>query len=257
MKLDRRYVEKPWGRSRLPPMFDAPKGERTGEVWFTSGAHLPLLAKYIFTSERLSIQVHPNDEQARARGLTLGKTECWTILEADPGATIGLGTKRELSPDELRQAALDGSIEQLMDWRPVRAGDFYFVPAGTVHAIGGGISLLEFQENADVTYRLYDYGRPRELHLNDGVAVANAMPYQSTVSQPLAEGEERTLVDGPHFTLVHTHRDALPGRQRWAMPLAGKVHSGEDVAIVGECLLLGPDEELVCEDARLLIGAKA
>jgi mannose-6-phosphate isomerase len=257
MKLDRRYVEKPWGRASLPPMFQSPAGKLIGEIWFTNGADLPLLAKYIFTRERLSIQVHPSDEQARARGLPRGKTECWTILEADPGATIGLGTKRELSPDELRQAALDGSIEQLMDWRPVRAGDFYFVPAGTVHAIGGGISLLEFQENADVTYRLYDYGRPRELHLNDAVAVANAAPYQSAVSQSLAGGEERTLVDGPHFTLVHTYRDALPGRQRWAMPLAGKVHSGEDVAIVGECLLLGPDEELVCEDARLLIGSKA
>ena len=256
MKLDRRYVEKPWGRTRLPPMFDAPEGERIGEVWFTNGADLPLLAKYIFTSERLSIQVHPSDEQARARGLAQGKTECWTILEADAGATIGLGTRRELSPDELRQAAIDGSIEELMDWREVHAGDFYFVPPGTVHAIGGGISLLEFQQNADVTYRLYDYGRPRELHLEDGVAVAKAGPYPSTLFQSLSGGSMVRLVEGPHFTLVHGSEDALQGRQRWVMPLSGRVQSGEDVAVAGECLLLGPGDELHCEDARLLIGAK-
>lgn len=257
MKLDRRYVEKPWGRTHLPSMFDAPEGERIGEVWFTNGADLPLLAKYIFTSERLSIQVHPSDEQASARGLPQGKTECWAILEADAGATIGLGTKRELSPDELRQAALDGSIEALMDWRPVRAGDFYFVPAGTVHAIGGGISLLEFQQNADVTYRLYDYGRPRALHLDDGVAVANAQPYPSALSQSLGRQLPVTLVDGPHFTLVHAQSDALQDRQRWVMPLSGRVQSGGDAAVAGECLLLGPDDDLICEDARLLIGAKA
>ena len=257
MKLDRRYVEKPWGRMHLPSMFDPPEGERIGEVWFTNGADLPLLAKYIFTSERLSIQVHPSDDEARARGLPQGKTECWTILEADPGATIGLGTKRELSPGELRQAALDGSIEELMDWREVRAGDFYFVPAGTVHAIGGGIVLLEFQQNTDVTYRLYDYGRPRELHLEDGVAVANAQPYPRALSQSLSGGLTVTLVDGPHFTLVHAQSDALQGRQRWVMPLSGKVRSGEDVGAAGECLLLGPQDDLICEDARLLIGARA
>ena len=154
-------------------MFEPPAGQRIGEVWFTGGGDLPLLAKYIFTSERLSIQVHPNDQQARARGLASGKTECWYILDAEPDATIGLGLTREVSPEELRAAALDGSIEQLIDWRPVKAGDFILVPPGTIHAIGAGISLLEFQQNADVTYRLYDYGRPRELHLDDSVAVGS------------------------------------------------------------------------------------
>jgi mannose-6-phosphate isomerase len=124
VKLERRYAEKPWGRTTLLPMFDPPPGKRIGEVWFTGGGELPLLAKYIFTSERLSIQVHPDDEQARARGLARGKSECWTILEAEPGATLGLGLKREVDKDELRAAALDGSIEQLMDWKPVAAGEF-------------------------------------------------------------------------------------------------------------------------------------
>ncbi|MEO8453884.1 MAG: type I phosphomannose isomerase catalytic subunit, partial [Sphingomicrobium sp.] len=102
MKLQRRYVEKPWGRAELPPMFDPPAGEQIGEVWFTDGAELPLLAKYIFTSERLSIQVHPDDSQARARGLPQGKSECWYILEAEPGATLGLGPTREVDKDALR-----------------------------------------------------------------------------------------------------------------------------------------------------------
>jgi mannose-6-phosphate isomerase len=238
-------------------MFDAPKNERIGEVWFTNGPELPLLAKYIFTSESLSIQVHSSDKQAWKRGLVRGKSECWAIVEADPGAAIGLGTKGRLSSAELRQAAMDGSIEQLMDWRPVQPGDFYFIPEGTVHAIGGGISLLEFQRNADVTYRLYDYGRPRELHLDDGVAVANPAPYSDARTQHVGEGEDRLLVDGPHFTLVHTHGDALQDRQRWVMPLGGRVRAGVDVARAGECLLLSPEDELICEDARLLIGAEA
>src|SRR5205823_13170573 len=110
-------------------------------------------------------------DQARARGLPRGKSECWYILEAEPGAVLGLGLTREAAADELRAAALDGSIEELISWRPVRAGDFISVPPGTIHAIGAGISLLEIQQNADVTYRLYDYGRPRELHLDDGIAV--------------------------------------------------------------------------------------
>ena len=257
MKLERRYVEKPWGRTQLPPMFEAPAGKRIGEVWFTNGADLPLLAKYIFTSERLSIQVHPNDEQARARGLRQGKSECWYILDADPGATLGLGLKRQVGKDELRQAALDGAIEELMDWRPVTAGDFVFVPSGTVHAIGAGISLLEFQQNSDVTYRLYDYGRPRELHLDDGIAVSDAAPFPNDFIQHLSGAEQRTLVDGPHFTLVLTNADELQDRLRWVIPLDGEIRSGGITERAGDCLLLQANERLDGSGARMLIGATA
>jgi Phosphomannose isomerase len=257
MKLSRRYVEKPWGRTQLPPMFDAPPpGRRIGEVWFAADAELALLAKYIFTSERLSIQVHPNDDQAQARGLAHGKNECWYILDAEPGATLGLGLKRALSPEELRKAALDGSIEQLMDWRPVAKGDFFFVAAGTIHAIGGGISLLELQQNADVTYRLYDYGRPRELHLDDAVAVARAEPYSGELTRHVDETRDQLLVKGPHFTLVQSHEDMLRDRRRWVLPLDGSVRCGDDRANAGECLLLEPGDQLV-GNARMLIGATA
>jgi len=244
LKLDRHYVEKPWGRDKLPAAFNAPLGKRIGEVWFSGGGDLPLLAKYIFTSERLSIQVHPNDQQARARGLAQGKSECWYILDADPGAVLGLGLKREASRDELRSAALDGSIEQLMDWRPVRAGDFVFVPSGTVHAIGAGISLLEFQQNSDVTYRLYDYGRPRELHLEDGVDVSEPAPFDGSIER----ATEGTLVDGPHFTLVLANKDSLQDRQRWVMPLDG--------VGVGDCFLFDAGEEAELGTGRMLIGAR-
>ena len=209
------------------------------------------------TSERLSIQVHPNDNQARARGLTQGKTECWYILQAEPNATLGLGLKRTVSAEALRAATLDGSIEQLMDWRPVRAGDFFFVPAGTVHAIGAGISLLEFQQNSDVTYRLYDYGRLRELHLEDGIAVARAEPYSNSFAQHLSRSDERVLVDGPSFTFVQTSEDALTDRERWLIPLSGEVRSNGEVARAGDCLLVAPGERIATTAARLLVGATA
>ena len=257
MKLEPRYVEKPWGRMLLPPMFNPPAGERVGEVWFTNGTDLPLLAKYIFTSERLSIQVHPDDQQARERGLRQGKSECWYILDAGADSTLGLGLKRKVGEHELRKAALDGSIEDLMDWKPVHAGDFVFVPSGTVHAIGAGISLLEFQQNSDVTYRLYDYGRPRQLHLEDGVAVSDARPFPHDLIQHLSKDDERMLVDGPHFTLLVTRGDALRNRLRWVLPLEGEVQASGCSGRAGDCLLLRPGEALESAGARMLIGASA
>ena len=253
-------VEKPWGRTCLPSMFGDTGGRQIGEVWFAGPEDAPLLVKYIFTSERLSIQNHPSDAEARERGLERGKEECWYILDAEPGATLGLGLKREVDKDELRAAALDGSIEQLIDWKPVRPGDFFYVPAGTIHAIGAGISLLEFQQNADVTYRLYDYGRPRELHLDDGIAVAKPQPYADPRSRRVAADDPIVLVDGPLFSLVqaiggNAPADALRGRRRWVMPIDGSVRTETEEAVAGECLLLEPGEEVDLGSGRVLIGA--
>ena len=252
MKLERRQVEKPWGRETLPAPFGDTGGRRIGEIWFEGADGLPLLAKYIFTSEKLSVQVHPDDAQARARGLASGKSECWYILEAEPGATLGLGLRKATSPERLRAAALDGSIEELMDWVPVSPGDFYFVPAGTVHAIGAGIALLEFQQNSDVTYRLYDYGRPRELHLDDGIAVARPEPYRRQ-----AEAEAPVLFAGPPFTLMRTRGDSalLGDRRRWVLPLDGSARSGTDEAGPGDCLLLEPGAALALSGTAF-IGAE-
>jgi mannose-6-phosphate isomerase len=246
LRLNPHQVEKPWGRTEIPSVFGSTNGKRIGEIWFEhpEARELPLLVKYIFTSEKLSIQVHPSDDQARARGLPRGKSECWYILDADPGATLGLGLTRSVSSEELRQAAIDGSIENLMDWKPVTAGDFFFVPPGTVHAIGAGISLLEFQQNADVTYRLYDYGRPRELHLDDGIAVSRPQPY-SDVSSNAGSSDRVVLLNGPDFSLIRASGpDSIPplmnDRRRWIMPIRGKIAAGTKSARAGECLLVGP-----------------
>jgi len=247
LKFHSHQVEKPWGRTEIPPVFGSTGGKRIGEIWFEhpDEANLPLLVKYIFTSEKLSIQVHPNDEQAQARGLPRGKSECWYILDADPGATLGLGLTKSVSPDELRRAATDGSIEELMDWKPVAAGDFFYVPPGTIHAIGAGISLLEFQQNADVTYRLYDYGRPRELHLDDGIAVSRPQPYSDVSLSNGGSTDQVVLVNGPDFSLIRASGpDSIPpsmnDSRRWVMPIRGEIVAGTKSAKAGECLLVGP-----------------
>jgi mannose-6-phosphate isomerase len=248
MKLTPRFVEKPWGRTELPPMFGGTHGKRIGEVWFEGADELPLLAKYIFTSERLSIQNHP--------GGAGGKEECWLIVDAEPGATLGLGFGREVSRDEVKRAALDGSIVELVDWKPVAAGDFYYVRRGTVHAIGAGIALLEFQQNADVTYRLYDYGRPRELHLDDALSVAILGPYAGE-HRRVEPGHSSVLAEGPPFALVHAAGDGslLADRRRWVLPLEGRARAGGVEAATGECLLVEAHEALSI-DGRALIGAE-
>lgn len=242
-------------------MFANPDGRKIGEVWFTSDGDEPFLLKWLFTSERLSVQVHPNDEQAHERGLARGKTECWYIVDAEPGATLGLGLTREVDESELRAAALDGSIEQLLHWRPVQAGEFFFVPPGTIHAIGEGLTLIEFQQNADVTYRLYDYGRPRELHLEDGVAVSRRGHYPPQLAAKIGGGPE-VLVDGPQFTLLQAVDGLAPvnglaGRRRWIIPVEGTARSNGETAGPGECLIIEPDAPLDFAGARILIGAEA
>lgn len=204
IELSRRPVERVWGRARLPAGFAAPMASAPiGEIWFAdaAGAEPELLVKYLFTSQRLSVQVHPDDRAARARGYARGKDEAWLVLDAEPDAVIGLGLTRTVSPDALRAAAIAGSIETLLDWRPVKAGDFFYSPAGTIHAIGAGLSLIEIQQNLDLTYRLYDYGRPRELHLDEAVAVADPRPWAAD-SQPrdLAPGR-RILAEGGAFVV--------------------------------------------------------
>ena len=126
----------------------------------TSNAPIPaLLLKLLFTSEPLSIQVHPDDTFARAMGMANGKSEAWYIISAKPGAQIGVGLNRRITPQELRASITNGSIVELVQWRPVAEGDVIFIPAGTIHAIGAGIVLAEIQQRSDTTFRLFDYGR--------------------------------------------------------------------------------------------------
>jgi mannose-6-phosphate isomerase len=186
--------EKVWGRRRLAPWF--PDSERNiGEVWFLEERALPLLVKLLFTSEKLSIQVHPDDGE----GVIHGKTEMWHILEAEPGAQIALGFRDSISRERLREASISGEIEQLVNWFPVKAGETYFTPAHTVHAIGGGIVLCEIQQHSDVTYRLWDYGRPREMHLEQGIAIADIGVHPGPASPVPIENGRDLLVRSRHF----------------------------------------------------------
>ncbi len=176
-KLSSTAHEKVWGSRNLAPWFADPPN-KIGEIWFESPAGAPLLVKFLFTTENLSVQVHPDDEYAgfHHQGAN-GKTEMWHILRADPGARIALGLKRDVTAAELREASISGAIMDLLNWIPVKPGDTYYTPAHTIHAIGAGVALCEIQQVSDITYRLYDYGRPRELHLDHGVAVSDLKAY--------------------------------------------------------------------------------
>jgi mannose-6-phosphate isomerase len=168
-----------------------------GEVWFQAATPLPVLVKFILTFDKLSVQVHPPDRYAWRHHNSAGKTEMWHILSAQPGARIAAGFKEPLSRGRMREAALSGEIEDLLEWHAAEAGDTFFIPAGTVHAIGGGLVLCEIQQHSDVTYRLYDYGRPRELHLDHALAVSHRKPH---VARQKGRGNELVCCD--YFTTV-------------------------------------------------------
>ena len=172
VRLITEFKEKVWGSSKLEPWY-AHDERLIGEVWFTDAKPLPLLVKLIFTEENLSVQVHPEDVFAKEHENSRGKTEMWHILRAAPGARVAMGFREKISPERLRESAVSGEIMELLNWVEARPGDTFFIPAGTVHAIGAGLALCEVQQQSDVTYRLYDYGRGRELHLEKGMAVAD------------------------------------------------------------------------------------
>ncbi|MFC4292806.1 class I mannose-6-phosphate isomerase [Sphingorhabdus arenilitoris] len=266
MKLAKQMVAKPWGRCDIPGSFAVPAGQRIGEIWYEApeGGNSPLLVKWLFTSEKLSVQVHPNDAQAKARGYLSGKEECWYIVSAQPGSLLGIGLRQAISKDDLRAAALSGGIEALIDWRPVHAGEYYYIPAGTIHAIGPGITLVEVQQHADITYRLYDYGRLdnghlRTLHLDDALAVATLLPYSDSRSGKAKTGA--MLTDGPFFRLLLADagsRDKISGLtgSKWIVPVAGAVSIDEEIVDVGECLLASEDAVIdLTDDGLALIAA--
>jgi mannose-6-phosphate isomerase len=257
-------VERPWGRTVLPAPFVAPPGDPIGEVWFEPPAALDaLLVKYIFTSQALSVQVHPSDQQAQAFGDgPRGKEECWLVTAAEPGAKLGVGFRQEVDAATMRAAALDGSIEDLLEWHDVAPGDFFYVPAGTVHAIGAGVGLIEIQQNCDLTYRLYDYGRPRELHLDRAIAVARGAPHDPALRKHVPPTGAMTLVDGPHFRLDRLDGapdSAVCARYRGALlviPVDASATVAGQPAAPGQCALAS-DIATVLPEGRCLIAQPA
>ena len=249
LRLTTKIVDKPWGRRGIDPRFGVDPDRQVGEIWFEPppGRDLDVMAKYLFTTERLSIQVHPDDATAQTRGYPRGKDECWIVLDVADDAELGIGTVREFKPEDVMAAARDGSIVELMDWRRPAKGDFIYNPAGTIHALGPGLTVLEIQQAVDLTYRLYDYGRPRELHLDEAADVVRPRPHHNDLDTSV-DGKSRVLVDGPHFGVawcVGTAPELPPSlRDVQLLPIDAAV----DGVKPGECGLVDNDH------ARILTG---
>lgn len=185
------------------------------------GGDYPLLVKVIQANESLSIQVHPDDDWAvKLEGDgNRGKTECWYILSAEPGAKLVYGIKEGYSNDVLAKAIVDKNLEQYLEMVEVKAGDFVFIPAGTVHAIGGGLRLMEVQQSCDLTYRLYDWGRDREVHIEKGLAVIKREDMIPVAPFP------------GHFECKYFEMDEVTVKGGWSM-LCSKGNKPENVQLI-------------------------
>ena len=245
-------ARKPWGVADLHPWSSIDgSGEAIGELWFQrvdkNAPDPALLLKLLFTSQPLSIQVHPDDEFARSVGLPNGKTEAWYILAARPGARVALGLKRHLRPQELRAAIRDGSIAGLTQWRPVAKGDIILVPAGTIHAIGAGIVLAEIQQRSDTTFRLFDFGRQRELHEESAVAVSDAGPVQSQSGPRRLTAARTALVASPHFVIEridlppNSNWELDAKRETWILAIEGRGQIGSRKMSAGDAVFIETD----------------
>jgi mannose-6-phosphate isomerase len=245
-------VQKPWGVTDLRPWSraDHDGGHLIGEIWYERSGSEPdpsLLLKLLFTSQPLSIQVHPDDAYARSIGLACGKTEAWYILSAAPGARIVLGLKKKLATRQLREAVNDGSIAGLVAWRTVLPGDVLFVPAGTIHAIGAGLVIAEIQQRSDATFRMFDFGRKRDLHIADAVAVADAGPADGSVKPKRLTDERTLLASNPHFVLERI--DLAPGaavrleagRETWLLVVSGSARAGRFDIAAGDVVFAQSD----------------
>lgn len=246
-------VQKPWGVADLRPWSRADSDDSilVGEVWFErpgrDASDSSLLLKLLFTSQPLSIQVHPDDVYAQNIGLPRGKTEAWYILSAAPGAKIALGLKKQVGPRQLREAVGDGSIAGLVSWRPVQAGDVVSVPAGTVHAIGAGLVIAEVQQRSDATFRMFDFGRKRDLHVADAVAVAAMVPAEVGAKLKRLSDERTLLVSNPHFGFERI--ELAPGsavrldaeRETWLLVIGGSARAGKFYVAIGDAVFAQSD----------------
>ena len=226
------FYERVWGTHDLSDFYPAHKigDQPIGEVWLTGEAcrvangslqgrtlgelaeqfgenlngsaarerRFPLLMKIIFPKDKLSVQVHPDDAAAAKQGLPCGKTECWYVLSAERDAKVALGLKTGARRSNVEASIGDNTMEELLNWIDVAPGDLIYVDAGTIHAIGPNCVLLETQQNSDTTYRLYDYGRPRELHIEHGLAAMKEVTRAGKVKSRGGNGRV-VLVSSPCF----------------------------------------------------------
>ena len=240
-------LPKPWGVLDTRPWSSADQDGRTiGEVWYerssATAATPALLLKLLFTDEPLSIQVHPDDAFAQSIGQLNGKTEAWYVLGAAPGAKVALGLKRRLTPQQLRHAIDDGSISDLVGWQTARVGDAVFVAAGTIHAIGAGLVIAEIQQRSDTTFRLFDHGRGRELHIENAIAVSDSGPAGLGVPPNRLTDARTLLISNSHFTFERI--DLAPGsawcmdakRETWLLAIGGSARAGSFDLVTGDAI---------------------
>lgn len=245
-------LPKPWGVLDLRPWSKAGDDVNAiGEIWYerSDSTAVPpsLLLKLLFTNQPLSIQVHPDDAYAQSIGLPHGKTEAWYVLSAAPEAKVALGLKRRLSPEQLRHAIDDGSISDLVVWQAVHPGDTIFVTAGTIHAIGAGLVIAEIQQRSDATFRLFDHGRGRELHIENALAVANTGPAEFRVTPYRLTDARTLLVSDSHFTFERI--DLAPNTfwgleaelETWLLVISGTARAGSFDVTTGDAVFAQSD----------------
>jgi mannose-6-phosphate isomerase len=261
-------LPKPWGVIDLRPWSNAGHdGNAIGEVWFERSNKTvkdpSLLLKLLFTNQPLSIQVHPGDAFAQSMGLPNGKTEAWYVLSANPGAKVALGVARRLTPQELSNAINTGSISDLVVWRAVFPGDTIFVPAGTIHAIGAGLVIAEIQQRSDATFRLFDHGRQRELHIERAIAVADAAPAEFLIPPNRLTDQRTLLVTSAQFVLERIDLapkfvlDMEAERETWLLVLSGDARAGPFDVVAGDAIFAQLDRVKVHAGDGGMIGLLA
>ena len=261
-------LPKPWGVKDLSPWSSArADGNTIGEIWYERSDNVAaapsLLLKLLFTSQPLSIQVHPDDAYAHSMGLRSGKTEVWYVLSAVPEGKVALGLSRHLTPLQLRAAIGDGSIADLVVWRTVSANDVIFVPAGTIHAMGAGLVVAELQQRSDVTFRLFDYGRKRELHAESAIVVAETGPADFQVRPNQFTAERKLFASNPYF--VFERIDLGPNsnwcleaeRETWLLVLSGSASAGSFDVAIGDALFAQADRLDIHTGADGMVGLAA
>jgi mannose-6-phosphate isomerase len=287
--IEPRFVERVWGWIDLHPWFDrVADKDPIGEVWLTgdecavatgpqtgkllrkvfreapeamlgkgaASAESPLLIKVIFAREKLSVQVHPDDQLARKYGQPRGKTECWYALAAEANAQVALGLLPDTTISGVRAGIEDGTLEQSLAMTPVKAGDMFYVDAGTVHAIWPGSVLLEAQQNSDITYRMYDYGRGRELHIEKSLE-AMRLSTQAGKVPPSAYTDRTVLVDADYFCVERIPVEV--SRSSTTLPGGGEKGPGLSYlfAAEGKARLASPSFGTVDLPARGIVAVPA
>jgi mannose-6-phosphate isomerase len=261
-------LPKPWGIADLRPWSEIRQNDHPiGEIWYerpdATSRDSSLLLKLLFTNQPLSIQVHPDDAYAHSIGQPRGKTEAWYVLRAAPESKIALGLKERLTSQQLREAIDTGSILDLVRWQTVSAGDTISVPAGTIHAIGAGVVIAEIQQRSDTTFRLFDYGRQRELHVERAIAVAAAGPAGIPVTPSRLTDERKLLTANEHF--VFERVDLPPDtawcleaeRETWFLVLDGAARIGSLDADAGDVIFVQADHVDIQSGSAGLVGLVA